>query len=359
MNNKKISVLTTLYNHEAYIKETLESAISQSLMPDEIIVIDDASSDSSLNIVASITHPALHVICEPYNLGGATTMKGLEACTGDYVAILNSDDSWEKDKLNKQMLYMEQNPGCGIVFTRVKILDSESRPIPKGSHQLTSVFSLENRDCPSWLRHFFYHGKAFCVSSALIRRECLDRIGPLNGKFIQLQDFDFWFRAAMAGFELHVIEDVLTNYRITLGTNMSTPNRSSLAVFQLEFVRVLKHLWQLETLAQLRNVFPELVFHPDADDGLTLFYLARLAAQQGTPHHRLFAAETLFHWSANEQAMRNAQKCHGFGFQEYAAMMADTPLRNDLQPALRSFLRTFLVRVTPQWCIPLWRRWTA
>jgi len=327
MKNIKISVLTTLYNHESYISDTLRSAISQTLEPDEIIVIDDASTDNSVAVAESIVHPAISVIKQEYNLGGATTMKGFALCKGDYIAILNSDDIWHGDKLRRQIEYMEENPDCGVVFTGISLIDQDGKKLPPNSHRLSSVFSTENRDRNGWINHFFYHGNAFCVSSALVRKECIEKIGPFNGKYIQLQDFDFWFRVAMAGYDLHVLNENLTYYRISTGSNMSIPTRDNLAIYAMEYSRILKVMWNIKSLQVLKAVLPKVQIHPEADDSLTLYYLALIAKQQPAMHHQLFASNTLFEWASEESAMLCAQKCHGFGHKQYASFMSQNPLR--------------------------------
>jgi glycosyltransferase involved in cell wall biosynthesis len=359
MNNKKVSVLTTLYNHESYIADTLRSAIGQTLVPDEIVVIDDASTDNSVAAAETIVHPAISLIKQEYNLGGATTMKGLAFCTGDYIAILNSDDLWHEDKLRRQIEYMEENPGCGVVFTRVSLIDQDGKTLSPNSHRLHSAFSAENRHRNSWINHFFYHGNAFCVSSALIKRECIEKVGSLNGKYIQLQDFDFWFRAAMAGFDLHVLDENLTYYRVLARSNMSIPTRDNLAIYAMEYSRILKVLWDIDSLQALKAIFPKVQIHPDADDSLTLYYLAMMAKQQPAIHHQLFASDTIFEWSADETATLCAQKCHGFGHKQYAEFVSRNPLRPGYSSTLRYLLIYLVSIILPGFLYRSIHKWNA
>ena len=171
-----ISVLTTLYNHEKFITETINSALQQTLMPNEIVVIDDASSDNSVAVARSIKNPIIRIYSEAANLGGPNTMKGLSLCTGNYVAILNSDDCWEPDKLRQQINYLEAHPECGAAFSHVSLIDENSRPWAAGSNRLQTVFNTHNRTRYAWLSDFFHHGNMLCASSAVIRRSCLSEM---------------------------------------------------------------------------------------------------------------------------------------------------------------------------------------
>ncbi|ARO86362.1 hypothetical protein EBAPG3_000405 [Nitrosospira lacus] len=327
MNKPFISVLTTLYNHEYYIHETLMSAINQTLVPDEIIVIDDASSDNSVFVASKILHPSIHLFCQPNNLGGATTIKGLLACKGDFIAILNSDDYWRGSKLQSQVDYMQANPNCGAVFTRVALVDEKGGCWEENSHQLQSVFSAKNRDRPSWLKYMFSRGNPFCASSALIRRECLTSLGPFDGRYIQLQDLEMWLRIAINGFDLHILDDELTHYRVARNrSNMSAGSGISRSIYTYEYSRLLRHFWQVRTLKELQEIFPEIEISINADNLLIMFYLAHFASKQGSLHHLQFAVDTMFEWGADEISMNQAYNCHRFTHVDYRHFIAQNPL---------------------------------
>lgn len=327
MNQPRISVFTTLYNHERYIHKTILSALRQTTPPYEIIVIDDASTDNSASIASTISHPSVHLIRQPNNLGGATTMKGLLACTGDFIAILNSDDYWHSHKLQKQLEYMQTHPTCGAAFTRITLVDEEGRSFGRNTHPLQSIFFADNRNRASWLRHMFSNGNPFCASSALIRKDCLDKLGPLDGRYIQLQDLEMWLRIAVNGYDLHILEDELTYYRVAKSrANMSTNTRTNRLINTYEYNKLLRHFWKISTLKELSSIFQEIKTHNSADDLLTLFYLAWFASAQGSVHHLQFAVDTMFEWGANESAMNMAYSCHGFSHADYRKFIAQNPL---------------------------------
>jgi hypothetical protein len=267
------------------------------------------------------------LLTQAHNLGGATTMTGLAACTGEYVAILNSDDAWQPDKLERQAAYLSAHPECGAVFTWVTLVDEEDRPWRAGEHQLESVFEARNRTRAQWLRHFFDHGNALCASSALVRRTCFERLGPLDGRYVQLQDMEMWVRLAVAGFDLHIIEEKLTRYRVARsGRNLSTTSWPTRSRETYEYVRLLRNFWNLRSVAELREVFPEITGLDPAAGDLLLYHLARIADMRDTPHHRQFAVDSLFEFARRPEAVALAAERFGFSHRDYRDFLARNPL---------------------------------
>lgn len=348
MSEPQISVLTTLYNHDRYIHETITSALHQTTPPNEIIIIDDASTDNSVSVASTLSHPSVHLICQPNNLGGATTMKGLLACKGDFVAILNSDDYWDNQKLKKQLDYMHAHPTCGVVFTRATLIDEEGCHFEKNSHALQSIFLAENRNRTSWLRYMFSLGNPFCASSAFIRRDCLKRLGPLDGRYIQLQDLEMWLRIAINGYDLHILDDALTYYRVGKSSaNMSTSTRTNRLIYTYEYTKLLRHFWKITTLKELCSIFEEIKIDNNASDLLTLYYLAWFASSLGSVHHLQFAVDTMFEWGANESAMNMAYHCHDFSHADYRRFIAQNPLASVNEQTLSGKLKSLARDMIP------------
>lgn len=334
---QSISVLTTLYNHENFIAATIASALAQTLSPNEIIVIDDASTDGSVQVAAKIEQPSVHVFAETENLGGPNTMKGLSLCRGDLVAILNSDDVWHPDKLRKQVCHLDSNANCGAVFTYVDLIDENNVPWKKGSNHHEMIFQASNRDRHAWLRHFFHVGNAFCASSALIRQECFHKLGPLDGSYAQLQDLEMWVRIAIAGYDLHVIPEKLTYYRIMRnGSNMSAETPTAKSLYTFEYARILRNFWKIKSLEDISKIFPEICISPFADESMVLFYLAQYASSMKTVHHQLFALETMALWGGNLEAMKMASKCHNFTYVSYREFLANGPITKLLDLRFRN-----------------------
>jgi GT2 family glycosyltransferase len=348
MREETVSVLVTLYNHENYIRETLESALAQTRPPYEIVVIDDRSTDGSVAAARRIDHPSVRIIESPFNLGGPTTVRGLLECKSKHVAILNSDDRWEPQKLEQQMEHLRSHPNCGVVFTGVVLIDEDGTRWRAEDQPLSQVFRTINRSRTAWLRDFFDRGNSLCASSAVVRRECFARLGPLDGRFIQLQDFEMWTRIAAAGYDIHIIEEPLTFYRVARkGTNLSTNSAPVRARQAYEFVILLRNYWKIQTTAELHEVFPEDDSLRDVDDRLVKFCLAQIAAQSPHPHHRQFAVDTMFDVAGECQMMALAAERFGFTHAHYRDFMAQNPLGTGMEPGIARKLKGLVASRIP------------
>ena len=105
-----VTVITPAYNAEAYIKETIDSVLAQSLSDWELIVLDDGSKDRTQEIVAGYAQkdPRIHLVVNETNMGVAKTRnRGIDLAQGRYIAFLDSDDIWHPNKLSAQLEKME------------------------------------------------------------------------------------------------------------------------------------------------------------------------------------------------------------------------------------------------------------
>ena len=107
-----VSIITPMYNSEKFIDATIQSVQSQTYQNWEMIIVDDASTDRSIEIVKKImsNEPRLHLKQLADNLGPAHTRNnGIKLSKGRFLAFLDSDDLWHKDKLEKHIKFMNNN----------------------------------------------------------------------------------------------------------------------------------------------------------------------------------------------------------------------------------------------------------
>ncbi len=112
INEPLVSIITPLYNCEKYIEETILSVINQTYKNWEMIIVDDCSKDNGTEIVEKYQRKdnRIKLFKNEINLGGAGTRnKCIEKAKGKYIAFLDSDDLWKKEKLEKQISFMEKN----------------------------------------------------------------------------------------------------------------------------------------------------------------------------------------------------------------------------------------------------------
>ncbi|MDB5482523.1 MAG: glycosyl transferase family 2 [Caulobacteraceae bacterium] len=120
-----VSVIIPAYNACGFIRRAIDSVLDQSVAADEIIVIDDASTDDTRTLVASLaqTHPQIRLIALPANGGpSAARNAGIAAASGDWIAILDADDAWKPGRLER-LLEVAADHACDLVADNVVLYD--------------------------------------------------------------------------------------------------------------------------------------------------------------------------------------------------------------------------------------------
>jgi len=219
----RVSVVMASYNHAPFIREAMESVLRQTIADLELIVVDDASRDGSNAVIAGVDDPRVRHIPLPRNVGACAAMNiAIDLCTGEFVAVCNSDDIWVKDKLECQLRVIAEQPEVGAVFSDVTWINDDGEEI--GNRQLShgaGIFAQPNRSRSAWLRTLVEQGNCLCHPSVLIRREVYARVGTLNNLLRQLPDHDFWLRVLRV-YDIHVMPDQLVKFRIHTGNTSAT-----------------------------------------------------------------------------------------------------------------------------------------
>lgn len=138
----KVSVIIPSYNHAAYIAEAVNSVLSQSETDLELIVVDDGSTDESLDVLAGFSDSRLRVFSQSNQGAHAAINRGLREARSKYLAILNSDDAYHPARLEKALRVLEVRPQIGLLGSYIEIVDAEGK---------TLGIKHGYKDCPPWL----------------------------------------------------------------------------------------------------------------------------------------------------------------------------------------------------------------
>jgi glycosyltransferase involved in cell wall biosynthesis len=125
----KVSIITPVYNGEAYIASAIESLLSQVFTDWELIVVDDGSSDSTLQILQRFTDNRIKVIHQENSGEAGARNTGLENACAEYIAFLDADDFYFPNALTDLSSYLDQHPEFGVVYSNGQICDSENKPL--------------------------------------------------------------------------------------------------------------------------------------------------------------------------------------------------------------------------------------
>ena len=210
-----VSVIIAAYNCEAYIAEAIESVLGQTVPPDEVIVIDDGSTDGTR---ASLDRFGDRIIAlNQANSGQAVAVnKGLAMASGELISFCDADDLWTGRKLELQLALLERNSDVEAVFGKVQQFVSPDVPEDQCERLKPAVEIM-----PGELKQ--------CM---LIRRNALDRAGPFD-ESLPTTFFIAWLgRAKQGGLKSTHVDDIVVRRRLHLGnggrTNTEAQNRETL-----------------------------------------------------------------------------------------------------------------------------------
>jgi len=205
--NKMISIIVSIYNSDKTLVSMIDSVLYQTYKNFELILINDGSKDNSSNIIKKyLKKDKRIVLIDKENSGLTKSLNiGLKRVKGDYIARLDADDIWKKDKLEKQMKFLEENKDYFLVGTAYDEIDEEGSVIYV--NQRTKLLITDNI-----IRENIVKFNPFLHSSVLFRKEILDTIGFYNEKFKYTQDYEYWIRI-MSKYKVANIDETLASRR--------------------------------------------------------------------------------------------------------------------------------------------------
>lgn len=258
------SIVIPCYNAQHTLRETVASVIAQSLSDWELIVVDDGSSDSSLDLIAELAanDSRILVVNLAHRGVSAARNEGVRLTRGHYLAFLDADDLWHPDKLARHAEHLAKHSEVGVSFARVQFMSPSGEPSPQFSAvppEGLSAFSLltENHVSTS--------------SNIVARREVFEALGGFQEGMSFAEDQEWLLRVAAHGrWRLAGIDDALVYYRTSTGSLSSSLER-------------MEHGW-LDLLDKATCYAPEFVArHRVQAHAVYLRYLARRALRQGEP----------------------------------------------------------------------------
>jgi glycosyltransferase involved in cell wall biosynthesis len=207
----KVSVIIPTYNTVSYLAEAVESVLKQSFRDFEIVIVDDGSTDGTLD-VAKQFEPQVKVLSKTNGGPASARNLAIKNSTGDYLAFLDSDDLWEEDKLAVQVAYLENNPQISLVY-------GEALMFGQTGNERKILRKIGYTQEPTFKKLLF--GDFIPNSTVVVRRACFDEVGAFNEDcdLIGAEDFEYWLRVAHSH-KLAGLARPLAFYRIREGNLM-------------------------------------------------------------------------------------------------------------------------------------------
>ena len=217
-----ISIVIPLFNKSGSVSGTIRSVLEQTYQDFEIIIVDDGSTDNSYQVVSelSLSDPRLTLIQK--SNGGVCSARnaGIKAAKGEYIALLDADDVWDKDYLQEQMKMVDDFHECsmwGINYGETidgAIIRDVPTGLPKGFRGIVEdYFRIPGRI-----------SDLFCSSSVLIRKSVFDHVGMFDERIKYAEDSDMWFRI-IARFPVAFYDRYMVYYRFDAENRAQTKHR--------------------------------------------------------------------------------------------------------------------------------------
>ncbi|MEX2628689.1 MAG: glycosyltransferase [Tistlia sp.] len=228
----QVSVVIPCFNAEETIVRALSSVVEQRFEDLEIIVVDDGSSDRTVEAVKSLGLPNLVLAANPGRKGAsAARNRGIALAKGAFIAFLDADDAWLPGKLTAQLAALESNPAA--VFASSRCI-----AVKEGTEEESWLYDrLEPRSGPEVWRTLLAYN-FIGTPSVVVRREALAQAGPFNEALRVAEDQDLWIRLSMVG-DLAFVDRPLVRVYLRAG---SLSNENVLWRVENELAMVRRHV---------------------------------------------------------------------------------------------------------------------
>ena len=223
-----VSVIISTYNRADFLHRAIKSVLAQTYIDFELIIVDDASSDNTKEVVNSFYDERVEYLRHDNNKGApAARNTGVKKAKGEYIAFLDDDDEWLSDKLEKQVKKMGKvSDKVGLIYSGWQIIENSY-----SSRKYYPQFKGDVR------KRLLLGPTVGSVSKVLIKKKCFDKVGVFDESLKSCQDWDMWKRLSDY-YEFDFVEDSLT--RIHLHGNQISTDLSSLIPGRTRMIK--KHM---------------------------------------------------------------------------------------------------------------------
>jgi glycosyltransferase involved in cell wall biosynthesis len=206
----EITVLMPVHNAEQFLREAIDSILSQSFSDFEFLIIDDGSTDDSVSIIRQSQDPRIRLIRNEENLGISLTLnKGIELASSDLIARMDADDISYPDRLQKQYNYMKAHPDCALLSTWARVITPDKKFVRMEKYR--SNFFYYNLTFECWIYH----------PTVMFRRKPVVAVGMYSIPYSE--DYDLFWKLSVS-YEIGNLAEPLVDYRLS-PTSLNTVSR--------------------------------------------------------------------------------------------------------------------------------------
>jgi glycosyltransferase involved in cell wall biosynthesis len=218
MKTARVTICVPTYNSQETLTTTLESIVRQTYTDMRILIVDNASSDLTVEIARDFAtrDSRIEIVRNDINLGGEGNFnKCIDLATGDFICIFHADDVYEPDIVRREVQVFDADPSIGAVLTAARLIDETGKP---GSLWHIPQRLFRDGDAKlnyeQALRLVLQYGNIFMTPSAMVRTPLWKSVGGFHGDvFKSSADLDVWMRIMKVGNKIQILQAPLINYR--------------------------------------------------------------------------------------------------------------------------------------------------
>lgn len=197
----KLTVLMPVYNAEKFLAPAMESILQQTFTDFEFLILDDGSTDSSIEIIQSYRDPRIRFYRNEQNMGISPTLnKGIELARAEFIARMDADDIAYPERLQKQYDYLETHPDCSLVSSLVRVISEEGQFIRQDKFR--SDYFYYNLTFICWIYH----------PTVVYRKKAVEAVNMYTAAYSE--DYELFWQLTRR-FKFYNLPEVLLDYRVT------------------------------------------------------------------------------------------------------------------------------------------------
>ena len=239
----RVSVVMPAYNAAQFISQAIESVLSQTCRDLELIVVNDGSTDGTLEIAERYAQldGRIRVFTQP-NAGTAPTLnRGLDLASDEWVFIMHADDRMQPNRIERQLAFIAEHPELAVASSLVRHIDRNNRVIGKDNSKLFTYDSINKLVSANELIGFNHPAVA-------LRKSAVQAVGGYRQEFWPAEDIDLWNRLVEKGYKVLVQPESLLDYR--MHGNSASISRARLTCTKVR--------WLKDCMVRRRSGKPEL-----------------------------------------------------------------------------------------------------
>lgn len=238
MSNPRVSVVIPTYNRQQLVIDAIESVLAQTYSNFEIIVVDDGSTDATQESIQPYLNRIVYEVQQNKGVAAARNA-GLRLAQGELICFLDSDDLWKREKLEKQVQFVDSHPEYGLIATEIQGINAGGEIRGGGKAEIYQIHNGMVADAllfANWIQ----------TSTVMLQRKCLEQTGGFDEDVGQFgEDWLLWMKVAIL-FPIYFLPEPLVQYRF---------HAEQLTTHQPEkqFRSLMQCLHKLEKLPQFEN----------------------------------------------------------------------------------------------------------